>query len=67
MATPDLPNQPANELSCTGSEDTKLGKRLLNRYVDILGTRSPARETAKRHTRRNMEQWRRDPVAAAEI
>lgn len=36
----------------------------LLRRVDSRGT---ARKTVQRHTRRNVEQWRRDPVAAAEI
>jgi hypothetical protein len=35
--------------------------------VDSLGLPSAVREIAQRHTRRNVEQWRDDPTAAAEI
>jgi len=35
--------------------------------VDSLGIPSAVREIAQRHTRRNVEQWRDDPTAAAEI
>jgi hypothetical protein len=35
--------------------------------VDSLGIPPTSREVAQRHTRRNMEQWRDDPTAAAEI
>jgi hypothetical protein len=39
---------------------------LLHR-IDNLGIPTAAREMAQRHTRRNVEQWRDDPTAAAEI
>ena len=39
---------------------------LLHR-VDSWGIPPAAREMAQRHTRRNVEQWRDDPTAAAEI
>jgi hypothetical protein len=35
--------------------------------VDSWGIPPAARETALRHARRNVEQWRNDPTAAAEI
>src|SRR5258708_2930558 len=35
--------------------------------VDGLGIPPAAREMAQRHTKRNVEQWRDDPTAAAEI
>jgi hypothetical protein len=35
--------------------------------VDGFGIPPTAREMAQRHTRRNVEQWRDDPTAAAEI
>jgi len=35
--------------------------------VDSLGIPPAAREMAQRHTRRNVELWRGDPIAAAEI
>jgi hypothetical protein len=35
--------------------------------VDSLGIPPSAREIVKRHTKRNVEQWREDPKAAAEI
>jgi hypothetical protein len=35
--------------------------------VDSLGIPPAGREMAQRHTRRNVEQWRDDPTAAAEI
>jgi hypothetical protein len=39
---------------------------LLHR-IDSLGIPPPALDMAQRHTRRNVEQWRDDPTAAAEI
>jgi hypothetical protein len=35
--------------------------------IDGLGIPPASREMAQRHTRRNVEQWRDDPIAAAEI
>lgn len=35
--------------------------------VDSLGIPPAGRELAQRHTKRNMEQWRDDPIAAGEI
>jgi len=35
--------------------------------VDMSGMPPAAREIAQRQTRRNVEQWRNDPTAAAEI